>query len=82
MNEDKDWLERPSTIRKLWILLYAICGLTLVPELFIHRHPHFEIDGFFGFYALLGFVSCAVLILVAKFGGFFLKRKVNYYQED
>jgi len=80
-NTSKDWLERPETLKKLWVVLYAVCGLTLVPELFIHRHPHFSFDGFFGFYALLGFVSCAVLILIAKAGGVFLKQDESYYDD-
>jgi uncharacterized membrane protein len=74
-----DFLERPSTIRWLWILLYIVCGLTLVPELFLDRHAYFGFDGFFGFYALMGFIACAVLILIAKFGGKFLKRTEQYY---
>ncbi len=78
----KGWLEKPRTLRMLWILLYATCALTVILELFISRKPHFGFDGFFGFYALLGFISCALLILIAKFGGIFLKRKENYYQED
>lgn len=77
----KDFLERPETIKRLWAGLYIVCALTLVPEFFISRHPHFGIDGFFGFYALLGFVSCALLILIAKLGGVFLKRPENYYEE-
>jgi hypothetical protein len=75
-------LERPEVLKNLWIILYVICGLTLVPEFFISRHPHFGFDGFFGFYALLGFVSCAILILLAKLGGLFLKKKEHYYHEE
>ncbi len=78
-SEKQSFLERPGAIRILWILLWAVCGLTLVPELFIERHPHFSFDGFFGFAAVLGFVACALLILIAKGLGFFLKRKVDYY---
>ncbi len=77
-----DWLERPSTLRMLWILLYASCALTVILELFTHKKAHFGFDGFFGFYALLGFISCALLILISKLGGIFLKRKENYYQKD
>ena len=79
--EQKDFLERPKTLRVLWIILYAICALTLLPELFIVRHPHFGFDSFFGFYAVLGFISCAVLILLAKLGGMFLKRQESYYEK-
>ncbi len=74
-------LEKPEVIRKLWIFLYIICGATVVPEFIIHRYPHFGWDGFFGFYALLGFISCALLILLAKFGGFFLKKDEDYYEK-
>ena len=48
-------------------------------ELFTHRHPHFGFDGFFGFYAILGFVACAALILIAKGIGFVLKKGEDYY---
>ncbi|MDX1764082.1 MAG: hypothetical protein R3231_07150 [bacterium] len=78
-DEKQYWLERPGSIRKLWILLWAICALTVLPDFFLHRHPHFGIDHISGFFALLGFVACAILILAAKVISFVLKKKVNYY---
>lgn len=75
------FFEKPETIKALWILLYAVCGLTLVPELFIERHDYFGIDHFFSFYAVLGFVSCALLIIVAKGLSYILKKKVDYYDK-
>ena len=75
-------MKKTPSKRMLWISFFLLCILSLLPELFIHRHPHFNIDAFFGFYALLGSLSCAGLILVAKFCGLFLKRTENYYQED
>jgi hypothetical protein len=81
MDEKKefDYFDRPETIRKLWMLLYAVCALTVVPDFFTHRHSYFGIDHWFGFYAALGFVACAVLILISKIIGFVLKVKENYY---
>ncbi len=76
-----DLFDRPSVKKKLWILLYLACALTVVPEFFTHREPHFGIDGIFGFYAILGFVSCALLILVSKLLGFFLKVEEDYYDK-
>lgn len=81
-NSRKKEIKKTPAKRVRWIFLCLLCILSLLPELFIHRHPHFDIDAFFGFYALLGSLSCAGLILVAKFCGLFLKRKENYYQED
>jgi hypothetical protein len=74
-----DYFDRPDVKRKLWVLLYVVCGLTVIPDLFIHKHPHFGFDGFFGFYAIFGFASCAVLILLAKVIGRVLKVKEDYY---
>ncbi len=76
-----DYFDRPETIRKLWIILYVICGLTMVPDFFTHRHSYFGFEGFFGFYALLGFISCSVLILLSKALGLLLKTKENYYDK-
>jgi len=74
-----DFFDRPETIRKLWILLYVFCGLTVIPDFFTQRDAHFGFDGFFGFYALLGFIACVVLILFSKLVGLFLKVKEEYY---
>lgn len=76
-----DYFDRPETIKKLWIMLYAICGLLVVADFFTHRHPHFGFDGFIGFYALLGFVSCSVLILFSKLVALALKTKEDYYDK-
>jgi len=83
MNQKKefDYFDRPENIKKLWIMLYAVCGLLVIPDFFTHRHAHFEFDGFFGFYALLGFISCAVLILFSKLVGLVLKAKEDYYDK-
>jgi len=74
-----DYFDRPETIKKLWILLYVVCVLTIVPDLFTDRHAYFGIDGYFGFFALLGFISCAVLILFSKLIALVLKTKEDYY---
>lgn len=76
-----DYFDRPQVKRKLWILLWGVCGLTIIPDLFTHRHPHFGFDGFIGFYALFGFVTCAVLILLAKLIGRVLKVREDYYDK-
>ncbi|RLB41734.1 MAG: hypothetical protein DRH12_07345 [Deltaproteobacteria bacterium] len=78
---NKGFLERPSVIRGLWIFLYACCAATLIPDFFTHREAHFVIDGIFGFHALLGFASCAVLILLSKVLGLFLKVNEDYYDK-
>ncbi len=74
--------DRPQTRKVLWWILWGVCALSLALEPFIHRKNHFPQEDFFGFYAVLGFLACAICILVAKGLGFFLKKDVTYYEDD
>lgn len=76
-----DFFDKPESKRMLWIMLYLVCGLTVIPDFFTFRHAYFGIDASFGFYAILGFLSCAVLILFSKLVGLVLKVKENYYDK-
>jgi hypothetical protein len=76
---DDHWLTRPETIKRLWIVFIAILAITVLMDLAIEHHPHFGIDGTFGFGAWYGFLSCVVMVLFAKGLGFFLKRPDDYY---
>ncbi len=79
MNEP--WLVKPENIKILWRVLIAILVLVVVPDFFIEHHPHFGIDGTFGFGAWYGFLSCVVLVLFAKLLGAFIKRPDDYYDD-
>ena len=82
----KHWLYRSENLPKLWLIQILILVLALLPEFFLHHHPHFEesgftLDGSFGFYAWYGFLTCAGMVALAKILGIFLKRKDTYYDE-
>lgn len=79
-------LESPNTIRKLWIGSLVVLALLVVADVLVmqdpHHHAHFGVDGTFGFFALYGFLVCAVMVLVSKFVvGLVLKRKDTYYDD-
>ncbi len=76
---DDHWLVRPKTIRQLWWGGCIILALTVVADLFVHHHPHFGIDGTFGFAAWFGFVACVILVVGSKALGAILKRPDTYY---
>jgi len=42
---------------------------------------YFEVDGWFAFGAIYGFLSCLAMVLVAKGLGYLLKRPQDYYRE-
>lgn len=79
---DDHWLVRRETIRLLWYAGIAILAVTVLSDLFVEHHPHFGIDGTFGFAAWWGFLSCVVLVAFAKGLGAFLKRPDTYYDHE
>jgi len=81
-NKELDWLVRPTTIRLLWRIFWAILALTVVAQLFIKVKGHFAVETWFGFGAWFGFLSCVLMVLLAKVMGYLLKRDQDYYEVD
>lgn len=75
------WLVRPSSIRLMWRLLIAVLVVLVALQLVIKIKGYFLVDGWFGFGAAFGFLSCLAMVLVAKGLGVFLKRPEDYYAE-
>jgi hypothetical protein len=74
------WLTRAATIRRLWWLFAAVLAATVVAQLFVGADAHFEVEGWFGFNAVYGFLACAAMVIGAKAIGWLLKRPDDYYQ--
>ena len=81
--------DQPTVSRKFWIALWLTCGMSVLLELFVHRHEHFKdsdsalasASNGFGFYFVLGFLACSGAILLAKGLGLFLKAREDYYDD-
>ena len=85
MNPDRDddnWLVRPSSIRLLWRVFWAILVLTVLAHAVIHVKGYFGVDGWYGFGAFFGFLSCLIMVIVAKGLGAVLKRDEDYYHRE
>jgi hypothetical protein len=76
------WLTRPATIRALWWVGGIVLALVTLAGKLVDIHPHFGIDGGFGFYSWYGFGTCVAMVVVAKVLGVVLKRKDTYYERD
>jgi hypothetical protein len=76
---DDHWLTRDSTIKRLWIVFAIVLAVTVLADLVTSHHAYFGLDGTFGFGAWFGFMSCVVLIAVAKGLGVMFKRPDTYY---
>lgn len=75
------WLDDPRNVKKIVFAVYTVCGLLFLADAFYTKHPHFDIEGWFGFYAIYGFVSCVGLVLAARQLRKVLKRKEDYYDD-
>jgi len=81
--------DQPTVSRKFWITLLLTCGVSVLLELAVDRHTHFEdadpifafATNVFGFYVVLGFLACSSSILLAKGLGPCLKAKEDYYDD-
>lgn len=78
-DQNDHWLVRSSTIRMLWIVSCLVLAGLVALDAIVEHHPHFGIDGIFGFGAWYGFVSCVVLVVAAKAIGLLFKRPDDYY---
>jgi hypothetical protein len=84
-----DWVYSAQGKRRLWWFLGGACALTLVVELIywvfkpVAESGH-EADGtsFPGEFALLGFVSCTIMIVLAKLLGYVLKVNPDFYDKE
>lgn len=76
----QNWFYRESSIKKIWIVAIVVLILTVILEFFVALHPHFKIEGLFGFHAIYGFLTCVGMVVFAKLLGFLIKRKDDYYE--
>jgi hypothetical protein len=79
--EDDAWLARPSTIRLLWRVFAVVLAVSVAAQLLFMVKGYFTVDGWLGFGAVFGFLSCVAMVLFAKAMGWILKRDENYYAE-
>lgn len=80
--QDDHWLVRPSSIKLLWRIFYAVLAGLVLLQLVIKVKGYFVVDGWFGFGAAYGFLACLAMVLVAKGLGYVLKRPEDYYAEE
>ena len=81
-HEHDHWLARPAHHPASVDRLRRHPGAaSCSPTSSFEHHPHFGLDGTFGFGAWFGFAACVVLMLFAKALGAILKRPDTYYDD-
>jgi hypothetical protein len=71
--------DNPKNVKRLLTVFYASLVVLLVVDLFIHKHADFPWEEATNFYAVYGYVSCVLLIFIAKLMRLFIKKDEKYY---
>ena len=77
-DEKAAMFDNPRNVKWLLLIFFTSVGLLLLVDLVYSRHAIFPWEGWFGFYAVFGFVACVALVLAAKH----VLRPIVMRQED
>ncbi len=81
MKKELKTFDNPENVKRLLYAFYAALVVLVASELFIHKHPYFPWEHFFSFFAVYGFVSCVLLIFIAKVLRLIVMRREDYYDK-
>ena len=79
MKRELKIFDKPENVKKLLIFFYISLAVLLIIDLFIHKHAEFPWEGAAEFFAAYGFVSCVLLIFIAKVLRIFIRKDEDYY---
>lgn len=79
--EPPRFLDKPGNVKAVLFLFFAGCAALLAADAVVEKqHAHFAVEKGFGFFAVYGFVSFVVLVIIAKFLlRPLVSRKEDYY---
>jgi len=82
MKKELKTFDSKISVKIILLILYLSCAFLFLLDFLLHKHIYFNVEVWSGFYAVFGFVSSVVIILIAKF---LLRRLVmrqeNYYDK-
>lgn len=80
----KYWLDDPRNVNKVFWGVCVLCALVALLDVggfFYDKHAHYAYERVWNFYGLYGFVSCWLLVLVAKRLRKLVMRKEDFYDD-
>jgi len=86
MNNHKPHAEgffyQPKTIQWILRIFYALCVLSVIADFVVHRHIIIDVERVPAFYAVYGFISCVILVVIAAKIRQWVIRDESYYDES
>lgn len=82
MQEKKrGWFDKKENLTLFLRIFYGSLVVLLVLDLFVEKHSVFGFDSAPSFSAAYGFISCVMLVLVARVLRMMLMKKEDYYDD-
>lgn len=78
--ESKRWLDDHGNVTLLYRGLWAAGIVLVLADLVVHRHEDFGFAGWFGYYAVYGFIAIVVLVFASVWLRRLVKRPEDYYE--
>lgn len=82
MRKEFTLFDNPRNVKRLLVCFYISLAVLLAADFFIHKHADFPWEGRTNFFAAYGFVSCVLLIFIAKIIRLIVRRGEDYYDAD
>lgn len=82
MKKELTLFDNPRNVKRFLYIFYGCLAVLLCIDPFIHKHGEFAWEEAPEFFAAYGFVSCVLLIFVAKVLRRWVKRDEDYYRRD
>lgn len=76
------WLDDKRNVDKIWYSVVAICALLFLADAFYEKHVEFQVEHWFGFYGIYGFVGCVFLVLSARVLRKIVMRSEDFYDRN
>lgn len=80
MKRELKIFDKPKNVKRFLGGFYLSLIALLIVDFFIRKHAEFPWEETTNFFAAYGFVSCVLLIFIAKVLRRFVKRDENYYE--
>ncbi|MGE0557732.1 MAG: hypothetical protein AB7O69_05600 [Burkholderiales bacterium] len=78
--ERKRWLDDRGNVTLLYRGLWIAGILLVLADLVVHRHEDFGFAGWFGYYAVYGFIAIVLLVYASVGLRRLVRRSEDYYE--
>ncbi len=73
------WVEKDANIVRMITGLAILCAILFLLDFVAGRKPYFGLEGWFGFYAIYGFIAFSFIVIMTGYLKRLIGRREDYY---